>query len=240
MSTIERDQTDGVTVQRRHRNRMLGIALGLLAMVFAVALVLAWFRWGRFNPGVVGVHLSPMAQAWYSLLMFLSTVAVAITLPTCALQLGHWLERRPRAHRFISRCYVFAGVYPTVVLAIVVESLWPFSVVTVIPQVAFYVLWTAVTTYAVVLGRRGRADEQRRWMVRSYALTGSILLKRLIVEPVMGILLGTELHTRLGGSIDVLMQLKDSNVDWIGLAVAIVVGEWILERRRTRELTPAR
>jgi hypothetical protein len=231
----ERVRTATPTVRNGSRSRALGVTLVVLAVLFAVVLVLAYLHWGRLNPGTVGFHIAPAEQSVYSVLLLLSSVTASVSLASCALLIGSWLERRrPRVHRFVARAYLVAGVYPTVFLALVVESRWPFSVATAISEVAFYALWTAVTTYAVVLGRRGRTDEHARWMLRSFALTASILLRRVLVDPLVLLLLSTELHTTLGGSMNVLYQLSDSNSDWLGVMIAVVVGEWIIERRRTR------
>ncbi len=230
---------DGERRGRRSWGR--NVALGLLALFALTALAITWSHWGKFDPGAgsqererVGLSLSPAEHPWYYPMLLLHIVGASVALATCMFQIWPWLRRvHPRVHRYVGRVYVFAGVYPGAVFAIVVQVFWPFSAATVLSQVVPAALWVAVTTYGVVLRRQGRIAEHRRWMLRSFALTVTALAV-LVIDPLVDLVIGTQLHTRLVGSMDIFLQVKDANENWLGLVICLVAVEWKLELDRLR------
>lgn len=249
MSSVDKARSDAAhhqiapdsAVHRKPRGRGSTIALVVLAVCVVIALYIAWERWGRLDPDlgsqareIAHIKLSPAEHPWYFPMLFLHILAASVALATSVFQVWPWLRRRfPQVHRNVGRVYIFGGVYPAVFFGLVVQVFWAFSVPTAISQIVPLALWTAVTTCGLVQRRRGRIVEHRRWMLRSFALTALVLIE-LAIDPFVQLLVRTELHTRLGGNMDIYMQMKDTTENWLGLTIAIISVEWWLERERHR------
>jgi hypothetical protein len=95
------------------------------------------------------------------------------------------------------------------------------------------VLWLGVTLFGFRMRRQGRIAEHRRWMFRSYALTCSVLVE-LAIDPFVQLLISTQYHSRLDSNLDIYFQIKDSNENWVGLLIVILVVEGYLEYERMR------
>lgn len=246
-NSLQGKQGDGESPATHPGSRRWGrdIALGLLAAYALTALVIAWSRWGKFDPAMgsqarerVGISLSPTEHPWYYPMLLLHIVGASVALATCVFQIWPWLRRtHPRVHRYVGRVYVFAGVVPGAIFALVVQAFWPFSVVTAFSQVVMALLWLSVTLYGFVLRRQGRIADHRRWMFRSFALTCTVLVE-LTINPIVELIINTQLHTRLASSLDIFMQVKDTNENWLGLTICLVAVEWKLERERIRGIEP--
>jgi hypothetical protein len=229
------DDGAGVVAAPRNtrRRRWIGIGIGVLAAMAAPGLVLAWLRWGKYDPSQVGVQIPESQAPWYSLVLLLQVMGVCVAIATCGFQISKRMRRsHPVAQRYLGRVYLGA-VYVAVVFATVQGIFWAYSVVTTISQVVFLPLWAAVTTYAFVLRRQGRIVDERRWMLRSFGLTVSIVVE-LLLDPLIIVLLDTELHSRYGGSMDIYMQMKDSTLNWLSLVIVLLAVEWWLERDQLR------
>lgn len=238
--SVRRPPDDGTGVVAAPRDkggrRWTVIGIGVLAALAAAGLVLAWLRWGQFDPSRVGVQIPQSQAPWYSLVQLLQVAGVCVALATCGFQISNRMRHRhPEAQRHLGRVYLGA-VYTAVLFALVQGVFWAFSVVTTVAEVVFLPLWTAVTTYAFVLGRQGRVLDQRRWMLRSFALTVSIVVK-LLLDPLIAVLLDRQLNTRFGGDLDIYMQMKDSTLSWLSLTIVLIAVEWWLERDQLRRST---
>jgi uncharacterized membrane protein len=217
------------------------IFLGVLALSVAAALLIAWSRWGSFDPNMgsqardrAHIQFSPAEHPLYFWMLLGHIMGSSIALAAGVFQLVRGIrDRYPRVHRYTGRVYVFAGVIPAVFFALVVEAFWPFSTVTAVSQVALAVLWGFVTIVGFRFRRQGRIEDHRRWMLRSYALTASVLVE-LAINPFVELLISTQFHTRLNGSMDIYMQAKDSTENWLGLIIVILVVEGYLEREQLR------
>lgn len=239
----EHDDPKPVADRTRRRRRWRNFAIGFLAFYIVLNLTTAWLRWGRLDPnmgsqarGAAGIQLSPAEHPWYFPMLGLHVFCSSIALALCALQIWPGLrDRHPKLHRVTGRIYIFAGVLPAAFFALVVEVYWPFSVATMLSQVALALLWAGVTIYGYVLRRRGEVAEHRRWMLRSFALTCVVLVEVTIDLPVQ-MIIATELHTRLMSNLDIYFQLKDSNENWLGLFIVLIAVEGFLERERRLEI----
>ncbi|WP_320068813.1 DUF2306 domain-containing protein [Micromonospora sp. RTGN7] len=223
--------------QRRRRN----IFLGFIALCVLAALSIAWSRWGQFDPNMgsqarekAKIVLSPQEHPLYFWMLLGHIIGASIALAAGVLQLWRGLRtRHPRVHRTVGRVYVFAGVIPATSFALLVEAFYPFSVATAISQVALSLLWLGVTLFGFALRRQGRIAEHRRWMFRSYALTCTVLVE-LAIDPFVQLLVSTQYHSRLDSNLDIYFQIKDSNENWVGLLIVILVVEGYLEYERMR------
>lgn len=215
--------------------------LGVVAGFAGAALVGVWQRWGQFNPrlgssarAAAGIPIVPTQHPWYFPMLLLHVIGATIALVACVVQVWPWLRRtHPRVHRYVGRVYVFAGVFPATIFGIVVEVFWPFSAVTAFQQVLLAVLWIFVTTYGFMLARRGRFDDHRRWMLRSFALTTSVLVETAFSAAVDMLFLRV-VHTQLAGSKYIFTQVTSATDNWLGMVIAILAVEWWFERERLR------
>jgi uncharacterized membrane protein len=219
----------------RRRKRAPSIALIALAVVVMSSLLPVWVRFATFNPAVG--RLSPAEHPWYFPVFMLHLASSTVALLTCLFQVWPWLrQRHPRVHGSIGRVYVFAGVVPSAISALVLTFVWPVSAATSFGMVLLSVLWLSVTMYGFILRRQGRIADHRRWMLRSFALTVSTLLNQAI-RPLIVLPLQAQLDTRLAGSQDVLDQMANSLGDLISVLLVLILVEWWLERdllRRSR------
>lgn len=223
---------EGRRIKGRH------VAIVLLALYVIAALVIAWQRWGQFNPNVSSqareiahIQLDPEQHPWYFPMLLLHVTFSSIALATAVLQIWPWFRRtHPRGHRIVGRVYAYGGVFPAVFFAFVVQAFWAFSVPTAISQVVPLLLWLGTTTYGIMMRRRGRYEVHRRYMLRSFALTSLVLIELTIDLPVQ-LLIGVQFHSRLHSSMDIYMQVKDTTENWLGLVLLFVIVTLWLEHR---------
>jgi uncharacterized membrane protein len=236
-------RTEGLVPRPKRRRLARRFALGFLAFYAFVNLAIVAQRWGQINPNLgsqarayAHIQLSPSQHPWYFPMLGLHVLGGSIALATCVLQIWPWLrENHPSIHRRIGRVYIFAGVFTSVFFGLIVEIFWPFSVATMLSQVVVLVLWGFVTAMGLRSRRQGLTEEHRRWMLRSFALTVSVLVEVTIDGPLQ-LLIRTEFHSRLMSNIDAYIQLKDSNENWLGLIIVILCVEGFLERERFRRV----
>lgn len=225
------------------------IAMGILLVWVLSTLFFLWIRWGRLDPNlgsdareVAGNQLSPSEHPMYYPMLFLHVLGASIALATVVVQLMPWIRvKHPKVHRVVGRIYVFAGVLPAVLFALIVEAFWPFSVVTTVSQIGQSFIWAGTTVYGLILRRRGRIFEHRRWMLRSFAQTASALVV-VVIDPFVMALVNTEMQSRLMNNPDVFVQVTGSMDNWVALVVVIVACELWLERdvrRRQRRIVRA-
>jgi uncharacterized membrane protein YozB (DUF420 family) len=244
---VEPDDHTGLAAPHRRRGRASGIAVGVLAVLVLAAFGDIWQRWGQFNPrlgssarAAAGIPINPVEHPWYFPILLLHVMGATVALATCVLQVWPGLRRRhPRVHRNVGRVYVFAGVYPATFFGLAVEMFWPFSAATAVQQVFLALLWLFVTTYGWMLVRRGRIVDHRRWMLRSFALTTSVMVETAIEIPI-DLLFRTVLHTELAGSKYIFMQVSSATDNWLGMVLAILAVEWWFERERLRRRSATR
>jgi uncharacterized membrane protein YozB (DUF420 family) len=246
LSPVEVTEQDGVgpvggtasAVRRGRRRHGHSVALGVLAFAVVASLLPVWTLYITFDPETG--RLAPAEHPMYFPVLMLHVSTASVALITCVLQVWPWLRRHhPRVHRYVGRVYVFAGVLPAGITVLVLTGIWPFSAVTAVGQVLVAVLWLCITTYGFVLIRRGRPADHRRWMLRSFALTASVLMNQLFSLPSL-ILFTMQLDTRLAGSEDVLNQVSVATENWLGFTVSLLAVEWWLEREQLRRSALAR
>jgi uncharacterized membrane protein YozB (DUF420 family) len=167
----------------------------------------------------------------------------SIALLTCGLQVWPWLrQRHPRAHRVIGRIYVFGGVLPAGLMALTIGAVSPFGPLLQVGNVLLASLWLAFTFTGYRMARQRRFADHRRWMIRSFALTASIITNR-IWGAVAVIVLEPQIDTVFGGSMIAFQQTVAGISGWLGWTGTLLIAEWWLERTisgRRRASRPAR
>lgn len=152
-----------------------------------------------------------------------------VALLTCWLQVWPWFRRRyPAAHRVIGRVYVLGGVLPSGALGLVIGAVSPFGPMAQVSNVILAVLWLACTVAGFRTARRRRFAEHRKWMVRGFALTVSIMMNR-VWGALATIILVPQLDTVFGGSELALTQTISGLSTWLGWTTALLAAEWWLQ-----------
>ena len=163
----------------------------------------------------------------------------SIAMLTALLQIWPWVRRtRPKLHRYAGRAYVFAGVLPSGIMALTVGATSPFGPATRASDVMLAVLWLGATFAGYRAARERRFGDHRRWMIRSFALTMSIILNR-IIGPVAAIFLAPQLNTTFGGSEVALGQSIAALGAWVSWTFALICAQLWLDRKPRRRTTAA-
>lgn len=208
--------------------------IGLTVFAVVVLADFAWIvsRYGTFNPD--HGRLSMAEHFWFYPLLMVHIVSSSIALLTCVLQIWPWLRNNHRrVHRISGRLYVLAGVYPGAISSLLLTAFWPWNPIAGFSDTLSSVLWLVVTTYGFVLARQGRTADHRRWMLRSVALTSSVLVNTLVFIPV-GLVLKPMLNTWFGGDEDLLNQVWAGLVVWLGWTLPFLAVGWWLEHEQLR------
>lgn len=167
----------------------------------------------------------------------------SVALSTAVLQIWPWFRRRHRvAHRRIGRVYVFGGVLPAGVAALVVGVFTPYGPVTRASDIMLAVLWMACTVAGWRMARQRRFGDHRRWMIRSFALTASIISNR-IWGAVVFIALSPQIDATFHGDTKLFTWIVSGTAAWLGWTIPLLVAQWWLERDRSparRRVTTAR
>ena len=154
----------------------------------------------------------------------------SVALLTACLQIWPWLRRtRPASHRLFGRVYVFAGVLPAGILGLTIGALSPFGPVARVSNVLLASLWLFFTITGYRMARRHRQAEHRRWMIRSFALTASIITNRFW-GVLAYVVLSPHLDSLFEGSEKMLSWTVAGLATWLGWVVTLLIAEWWLER----------
>lgn len=187
----------------------------------------------------------PADHAWHFPVLVAHVVFGSVAILTCVLQVWPWFRQRyPVAHRRVGRVYVFGGVLPAGVSALAIGAVSPFGPLNQAGNLLMGSLWLAFTVAGFRMARQRRYVDHRRWMIRSFALTASIISNR-IWAVVAVVVLSPQLDSTFGGSEVALGQAISGLAAWFGWVVPLLVAEWWLERgdarrRRTRRTVSER
>ncbi len=211
--------------------------VGPLALVVAVFLILSLPRYLTFDPALSRVPAPSGFPAYYPILVthvLLSSVAIV----ACCFQVWpSFRQRLPRAHRWIGRTYVSA-VLPASVMAVVLGVGSPFGPMAQVSNVMLGVLWFTCTVAGFRAARARQFGEHRKWMIRGFALTLSIVSNR-IWGVVFAIALAPQLDTTFGGNETFLMMTVAGLTTWVGWTVPLLIAEWWLSRPQRRHRSVA-
>jgi uncharacterized membrane protein YozB (DUF420 family) len=152
----------------------------------------------------------------------------SIAMITSCLQIWPWFrQHHPVAHRRIGRVYVFVGVLPAGLSALVIGAASPFGPVLAASDVMLALLWLTFTLVAFRMARKRRFADHRRWMIRSFALTFSIITNRI-----WGIVLVIALFPpgAAGPTPEQVASVAPMGA-WLGWTTILLLAEWwIVER----------
>jgi hypothetical protein len=104
----------------------------------------------------------------------------SVALVTACLQIWPWLRRtHPAVHRWSGRAYLFGGVFPGGLAVLAVSPVSSTGPVSSVGNTALAVLWLVTGVAGYRAARAHRYGDHRRWMLRSVALTFSIVANRI-------------------------------------------------------------
>jgi len=121
-------------------------------------------------------------------------------------------------------------VLPGGLAGLILAANTPFGPVIKVSSVLMALLWLGITLTGFVMARRGRFVEHRRWMIRSFALTCSIILNRFVAVTVF-LVLQPQQNTTFAGNETWFVQVTAGITGWLSWTVALLLAEWWLERR---------
>jgi uncharacterized membrane protein len=158
----------------------------------------------------------------------------SIAIITCSMQVWPWLRRHhPKVHRISGRIYVFAGVVPSGIFALVVSVMSVIGPQGKIGNLLAASLWIAFTFAGLVAARRRRFQEHRRWMIRSFALCTSIVLNRVWFVLIVVALLPFQ-EGYYAGDMDALIEDAAVASIWISWIANLMIAQWWLDRKPKR------
>ncbi|GAA2126909.1 DUF2306 domain-containing protein [Glycomyces algeriensis] len=162
----------------------------------------------------------------------------SIAIITCSMQVWPWLrQHHPRVHRISGRLYVFAGVVPAGLFALVVSIVSVIGPAGKIGNVILSILWFGVTFAGLIAARRRRFQEHRRWMIRSFALCTSIVVNRIWLVLFL-VCLMPFLDGYYSGDMDALIEDAAVASIWTSWIVNLMIAQWWLDRKPKRPRKP--
>jgi uncharacterized membrane protein len=203
--------------------------IGPLAMVSIVFIAFSVPPYLSLDPAKSRVPAPAGFGAHYPMLV-VHVVFGSVALLTACLQVWPWLRQtRPALHRLVGRVYVFAGVLPAGVLGLAIGARSPFGPIARVSNVFLASLWLIFTITGYRMARQHRFDEHRRWMIRSFALTASIITNRFW-GVIAYLILSPQLGSLFEGSERMLSWTVAGLATWLGWVVTLLAAEWWLER----------
>jgi uncharacterized membrane protein YozB (DUF420 family) len=172
-------------------------------------------------------------QGWRYVLLVahIGTAAIA-TLAGVAQFWPRLRSRFPVAHRWTGRVYLFAGVFPSSLLAIPVATL--VATVGTANQaglLAMDALWMGTAIAGYRAARQHRYADHRRWMIRNFAVTFSSLATRLTTVVFAMITLPQGVSSVYQGDKLAMIHDMASGSVWTGLLACVLAAEWHIQRR---------
>ncbi|WDZ84651.1 DUF2306 domain-containing protein [Micromonospora cathayae] len=182
----------------------------------------------------------PDGAVLYHPLLVAHVLFASVAILTCWLQVWPWFRRRyPAVHRRAGRLYVFAGVLPAGLAGLYLGAVTPFGPVARASNLVMATLWLACTVTGWRRARQRRYAEHRRWMVRSFVLTLSIITNR-IWGVALFLLLSPQLETTFHGDEKLLTWTIAGAGTWLGWTLPLLAAQWWLDRTPRRPVSARR
>ncbi|MGH8877522.1 MAG: DUF2306 domain-containing protein, partial [Stackebrandtia sp.] len=191
-------------------------------------------RYVTFNPELSLIEPPKDFPPYYGILVAHVGFA-SVAMATCCMQIWPRLRaKHPKLHRMSGRVYVIGGVIPAGLSALGLAWGSAFGPVASASTFIMAPLWMGVTIAGFRMARRRRFADHRRWMVRSFALTMSIIVNRFIGAPVT-LALYPKLDTVFHGDETLLAYTVGGITTWTGWIVCLLLAEWwLIERGKVR------
>jgi hypothetical protein len=182
-----------------------------------------------FDPALARLP-EPADKPWHFPMLVAHILFGSVALLAGCLQIWPWLRaRHPRVHRWSGRMYLFAGVFPAGVAVLGVAPWSSSGFVSSVGNTLLAVLWLLTGIAGWRAARARQYARHRMWMIRSYALTTSIVLNRVWVV-VAAVALQPALDGTFGGSEAALFTSAAQIAVWCSWVVNLLVAQWWLDR----------
>ncbi|WP_218614067.1 DUF2306 domain-containing protein [Pseudonocardia sp. KRD291] len=224
----EQTDTDGrerARTRRRRSTRRVRAGMIAFAVLTVAFLVVSLPPYLSLDPAQSRVAPRADYPLHYPLL-WAHIMFGSVALVTAGLQIWPWLRRRyPAVHRWSGRLYLFGGVFPGGIVVLGVAPVSTTGPISAVGNTMLAVLWlgTAVAGYRAARARR--FADHRAWMIRSVALTFSIVVNRAWILVYLGI------FSLFGPVDDALITAAAGASVWTSWIVNLLVAEWWLLRR---------
>ena len=218
------------------QSRRVRIGLGVTALVCVVFLVLELPAYLGLDPARSRIPVRDDYPLHYPLL-WAHIMFGSVALLTACLQIWPWLRRtRPRVHRWSGRAYLFGGVLPGGIVVLGVAPVSSTGFASAVGNTFLAVLWLATSIAGWRAARQRRYADHRAWMIRSVALTFSIVVNRFWVVVYVVLLMVID-----PADPELIPHAATASV-WTSWIVNLLIAEWwILRSRRSVTLPgPAR
>ena len=219
-----KDTTRGITAIWR---RPWIFPLLLLSIGFVVHAVPPYLS---LDPSRARLAPLPDNPVFYPLLVTHILLGSIVLLTGC-LQLWPWLRRaHPAVHRWSGRVYV-AALLPAAVAVIIIAPLTRYGPNQQVANTTLGVLWLIVTVLGYRAVRQRRFADHREWMIRSVALSLSIVANRVWTMICLVAFAPTALS---GGPVDEAELAQAVGVaSWVSWVVNLLIAEgWLVHTRR--------
>ncbi len=121
---------------------------------------------------------------------------------------------------------------PAGLSGLVVGYTTPFGPVAMVSSLMLPVLWLTFTALAWRAARRRQFRDHRKWMIRSFALTVSIITNRLWGVLGFVLLSGRVPEAELPNTVGAIAA-------WTGWVVSLLIAQWWLDRKPRRRAPAA-
>jgi hypothetical protein len=183
----------------------------------------------RLDPQQSRIPVPAGVTGYYPLLVAHVLFGSVALLTVCLQVWPRFRSRYPAWHRVAGLAYVFCGVLPAGVTGLVIGAFSPFGPVARASNLLLASLWLCFTLVGWRMARRRRRAEHRRWMIRSFALTVSILTNR-VWGAVAFLILEPQLETTFRGDETMLAWTIAGLSTWLGWTIPLLIAEAWLER----------
>jgi uncharacterized membrane protein YozB (DUF420 family) len=184
------------------------------------------------DPSLSRLPTPPGNDIYYPLLVAHVLFGTVAMVTACFQIWPSFRAQHRRGHRLTGRIYVFAGVLPASLLGLYIGWHTTAGPSVRVANLVGSALWLTVTIIGYRLARQRRYADHRRWMSRSFALSMSIVLSR-VLNIVATIVLTPQIDTTFGGSEELMKYSALSIGVWLSPLLLLFLTEWLLDRRKT-------
>jgi uncharacterized membrane protein YozB (DUF420 family) len=199
-----------------------------LLLVAAAFLAFSVPPYLTFDPSLSRLE-PPAGNHLYYPLLVAHVLFGAVAMATACFQIWPaFRARHRRGHRLTGR---IGGVLPAGLLGLYIGWHTVAGPSVRVANLVGSALWLAVTIMGLRMARQRRYGDHRKWMSRSFALTMSIILSR-VINVIATIALTPQVDTTFGGSQELMRYSALSIGVWLSPLLLLLLTEWLLERRK--------
>ncbi|WP_410657443.1 DUF2306 domain-containing protein [Amycolatopsis sp. lyj-112] len=191
-----------------------------------------------FDPAASRLEPPPGNDFYYPLLVAHVLFGTVAMVTACFQIWPAFRARYRRGHRITGRIYVFAGALPAGLLGLYIGWHTTAGPSVRVANLVGSTLWITVTLVGLRMARRRRFGDHRKWMSRSFALSMSIVLSR-VINVVATIVLTPQVNTTFGGSEELMRYSALSIGVWLSPLLLLLLTDWLLDRRKPGARRPA-